>query len=302
MINNDNKDIFNNTGLDVTYNEDNGTLESNKTCYSDDKYARSDSLLTHNELKNLGRIYNISIKGTKQDICSRLYNKALRFQDDVNKNYGDDLKQEKINKNSTCYQLKKKECNNFDNDCEYLNETKESLLERLMLLDLLTNNSQDYDQLLKSDIIEKLKEYSKDYDENQRFYKIQEKDIANFIKKNQNLLLRGFDSRDFNQALMDLGSTICKSKQPKCFSCPLEENCNKFITENNKNQQKFEGSFRQKRGLVLKILLSREKVTKQMIEEELKLNNEVAGEVLDSLVRDGLIEFSRNKFIVINDN
>ena len=136
----------------------------------------------------------------------------------------------------------------------------------------------------------------------QRFFKIQEKDIANFIKKNQNLLLRGFDSRDFNQALMDLGSTICKSKQPKCFSCPLEENCNKFITENNKNQQKFEGSFRQKRGLVLKILLSREKVTKQMIEEELKLSNEVAGEVLDSLVRDGLIEFSRNKFIVINDN
>ena len=42
--------------------------------------------------------------------------------------------------------------------------------------------------------------------------------------------------------------------------------------------------------------------TKQMIEEELKLSNEVAGEVLDSLVRDGLIEFSRNKFIVINDN
>ena len=108
LINNDNKDIFNNTGLDVTYNEDNGTLESNKMCYSDDKYAESDTLLTHNELKNLGRIYNISIKGTKQDICSRLYNKALRFQDDVNKNYGDDLKQEKINKNSTCYQLKKR--------------------------------------------------------------------------------------------------------------------------------------------------------------------------------------------------
>ena len=33
-----------------------------------------------------------------------------------------------------------------------------------MLLDLLTNKSHDYDQLLKSDIIEKLKEYSKEYD------------------------------------------------------------------------------------------------------------------------------------------
>ena len=79
--------------------------------------------------------------------------------------------------------IKKKECNNFDNNCEYLNETKESLLERLMLLDLLTNNSQDYDQLLKSDIIEKLKEYSKDYDENQRFYKIQSSTYSRCLKK-----------------------------------------------------------------------------------------------------------------------
>ena len=52
-----------------------------------------------------------------------------------------------------------------------------------MLLDLLTNNSQDYDQLLKSDIIEKLKEYSKDYDENQRFYKIQSSTYSRCLKK-----------------------------------------------------------------------------------------------------------------------
>ena len=117
LINN-NKDIFNNTDLDVTYNEDNGTLESNKTCYnSDNKYARSDTLLTHSELKNLGRIYNISIKGTKQDICNRLYKKALRFKGDIDEKHEDDLEQEKINKNSTCYQLKKKECNNANNDC-----------------------------------------------------------------------------------------------------------------------------------------------------------------------------------------
>jgi len=184
LINNDNKDIFNNTGLDVTYNEDNGTLESNKTCYNSNKYTRSDTLLTHKELKNLGRIYNISIKGTKQDICSRLYNKALRFQDDVNKNYEGDLEQEKINKNSTCYQLKKKECNNANNDCDYLNETKDNLLERLMLLDLLTNKSNDYDKLLKSDIIEKIKEYSKDYDSQyETFFKIQSSTYSRCLKK-----------------------------------------------------------------------------------------------------------------------
>ena len=181
---NNNKDIFDNTDLDVTYNEDNDTLESNKTCYnSDDKYARSDTLLTHRELKNLGRIYNISIKGTKQDICNRLYKRALRFKDDIDEKHEDDLENEKINKNSTCYQLKKRECNNNNNECNYLDETKDSLLERLMILDLLFNKSQDYDNLLKSDIIEKLKEYSKEYDKTQKSYIIQSTTYSRCLKE-----------------------------------------------------------------------------------------------------------------------
>lgn len=33
---------------------------------------------------------------------------------------------------------------------------------------------------------------------------------------------------DFNQALMDLGSSICTPKSPKCFQCPISINCLAF--------------------------------------------------------------------------
>ncbi|ABJ90815.1 A/G-specific adenine glycosylase [Buchnera aphidicola] len=36
------------------------------------------------------------------------------------------------------------------------------------------------------------------------------------------------NARKFNQAMMDLGSLICKNKNPNCFSCPLKNNCNFF--------------------------------------------------------------------------
>eukprot|EP01023_Acetabularia_acetabulum_P064936 TRINITY_DN8532_c0_g1_i4.p1 TRINITY_DN8532_c0_g1~~TRINITY_DN8532_c0_g1_i4.p1 ORF type:complete len:449 (-),score=60.52 TRINITY_DN8532_c0_g1_i4:447-1793(-) len=33
---------------------------------------------------------------------------------------------------------------------------------------------------------------------------------------------------DFNQALMELGATICKPSNPKCSECPLQSNCRAF--------------------------------------------------------------------------
>ena len=84
--------------------------------------------------------------------------------------------------------------------------------------------------------------------------------------------------------------------------CPLERSCNKFITKNSQIQTKFEGSFRQKRGLVLKILLSKNNVTKNMIQKELKTNSQITLRVLNSLEKDNLIKITKNKYIVINDN
>ena len=33
---------------------------------------------------------------------------------------------------------------------------------------------------------------------------------------------------DFNQALMDLGATICSARKPKCRECPLKRGCRSF--------------------------------------------------------------------------
>ena len=40
-----------------------------------------------------------------------------------------------------------------------------------------------------------------------------------------NCLISNPSPRDFNQALMDLGTIICTPKKPNCFSCPLQNYC-----------------------------------------------------------------------------
>ncbi len=39
------------------------------------------------------------------------------------------------------------------------------------------------------------------------------------------LFISNLSPRDFNQALMDLGTMICTPKRPSCFSCPLQNFC-----------------------------------------------------------------------------
>jgi A/G-specific adenine glycosylase len=59
------------------------------------------------------------------------------------------------------------------------------------------------------------------------------------------------------QALMDLGSTICIARVPRCNVCPLAEGCpsrgRRF--EPVRKQGPFEGSFRQRRAAALRALL-----------------------------------------------
>ena len=47
-------------------------------------------------------------------------------------------------------------------------------------------------------------------------------------------LLIGYNPSDFNQALMDLGATICKPQNPLCHQCPINTTCLAF----QNNQQK----------------------------------------------------------------
>jgi A/G-specific adenine glycosylase len=133
-----------------------------------------------------------------------------------------------------------------------------------------------------------------------RFFRTDNVDV--FIEKNTDLLLKNFNSRDFNQGLMDLGSTVCTSQNPKCEICPLELSCKKYIVQEIKISKKFEGSMRQKRGRILKILLLEKGVTMARLSKELEITNKATEEVVESLMRDDLISISKNKVIVINDN
>jgi A/G-specific adenine glycosylase len=56
------------------------------------------------------------------------------------------------------------------------------------------------------------------------------------------------------QALMDVGATICLARIPRCDACPLADACPSRGTRNEpaRKQSRFEGSFRQRRAIVLR--------------------------------------------------
>jgi A/G-specific adenine glycosylase len=83
------------------------------------------------------------------------------------------------------------------------------------------------------------------------------------------------------QALFDLGATICLARVPRCGVCPLAERCPSRGRryEPLRRQSRFEGSFRQRRAALLKLVAA-----------EAQPLDAVDREAVDSLLRDGLVE------------
>src|SRR5207237_9169338 len=56
------------------------------------------------------------------------------------------------------------------------------------------------------------------------------------------------------QALFDLGATVCLARVPRCSACPLARECPSRGSryEPGRKQSRFEGSFRERRGKVLR--------------------------------------------------
>lgn len=87
----------------------------------------------------------------------------------------------------------------------------------------------------------------------------------------------------WGQALMELGQRICKAKA-QCPDCPVQSYCPSAGTEEviaSPRQSRFEGSFRQRRGRILKRLLVDGSVERSL-----------DAEAADSLVADGLAVIS----------
>jgi A/G-specific adenine glycosylase len=90
--------------------------------------------------------------------------------------------------------------------------------------------------------------------------------------------LRG---RDRLLALMDVGATVCRPREPGCHRCPLRRRCasrGPLPGERRSRQPAFEGSFRQRRGRVMARLRAEARVA----------TPELDAGALASLVADGL--------------
>lgn len=99
---------------------------------------------------------------------------------------------------------------------------------------------------------------------------------------------RGLDGRDRLLALMDLGATVCTPRAPRCGDCPLRRRCatrGPLPGESRSRQPAFEGSFRQRRGVVMARLRAEPAVAVGDLDTE----------ALTSLVADGLAAITRGR-------
>ena len=83
------------------------------------------------------------------------------------------------------------------------------------------------------------------------------------------------------QALFDLGALVCLARVPRCGICPLADGCpaRGERYEPLRRQSRFEGSFRQRRAELLRLVAA-----------EARRLDELDREAVESLVRDGLVE------------
>jgi len=111
-------------------------------------------------------------------------------------------------------------------------------------------------------------------------------------------------AKEWNQALMDIGATICGVRAPRCLLCPIHPECRWAASEKihrddrsaGRRQGRFAGSSRQVRGRIVDLLrdhfpepLSRAAAIER-VKDALVVDSASVEAALLSLVRDGLVE------------
>ncbi len=67
------------------------------------------------------------------------------------------------------------------------------------------------------------------------------------------------DPVDWNQAMMDLGASVCRPRNPECGACPVSDWCaGPSAYQPPRTQARFEGSVRQVRGAIMRELIRTE--------------------------------------------
>ncbi|WP_341978456.1 A/G-specific adenine glycosylase [Microbacterium sp. LTA6] len=109
------------------------------------------------------------------------------------------------------------------------------------------------------------------------------------------------ESGVFNAAAMELGATVCTARAPKCDRCPLRTSCawvaagRPETPDTRRRQATYEGSDRQARGAVLRML-------REAAPSAVPLSSVIADwpdlrqrdRAIDSLIADGLAEASED--------
>lgn len=105
------------------------------------------------------------------------------------------------------------------------------------------------------------------------------------------------DAAELNAAVMELGATVCTSRSPRCELCPLASSCAWLAAgrpdtgDERRRQAAYEGSDRQARGAVLRLLRER---SPDAVPLDLVLPDWPDGRqrdrAIDSLIADGLAE------------
>ncbi|HIH15049.1 MAG TPA: A/G-specific adenine glycosylase [Nanoarchaeota archaeon] len=117
-------------------------------------------------------------------------------------------------------------------------------------------------------------------------------------------------SRDWHNALMDLGSLYCHRKNPDCVHCPLQKLCASagdkkkiFSTWQRKKVQSFKSSNRIVRGVILKLLIKKdgqsiERILTSLDAQGIKREKYLFQNILVRLEEDGLIVMKEKKLFL----
>lgn len=97
------------------------------------------------------------------------------------------------------------------------------------------------------------------------------------------------DAGRWNQAVMELGATICRP-EPECDRCPVAADCDGAdVYIRPRGQTRFEGSVRQARGAIVKILVATGATSREQVRRQAALEGERFDQALDALLAEGMV-------------
>ncbi|HEY7660468.1 MAG TPA: A/G-specific adenine glycosylase [Actinomycetota bacterium] len=99
---------------------------------------------------------------------------------------------------------------------------------------------------------------------------------------------------DWNQAVMDLGHEVCRPRAPRCDRCPIARGCRfrasgRVPVSGARRQGAFEGSGRQVRGAVVRVLRSRRSLSLGGLAARTGFPLDRIGAAVSGLAADGIV-------------